>query len=103
MTFKRIDRSGLSKQVSEQLEAHILRGPLEAGSRLPSEKELGKQFGVSRNAIREALKSLEARGLIRVENGRGAFATAPTSDTVRGALGRYIQARLNMDTIDQLF
>jgi DNA-binding FadR family transcriptional regulator len=85
------------------LEELILTGALEDGSRLPSEKDLGEQFGVSRNAVREALKSLEARGLVRVENGKGAFTTAPTTDTVQGALGRYIQARLGANAVPHLY
>lgn len=103
MSFQRVDRRQLSHMVSDQLEQLILTGVLVEGSRLPPEKELGEQFGVSRNAVREALKSLEARGLVRVENGKGAFTTAPTTETVRGALGRYIQARLGADAVPHLY
>jgi len=103
VSFQPVDRRRLSHRVSDQLEQLILTGTLEEGSRLPSEKDLGEQFGVSRNAVREALKSLEARGLVRVENGKGAFTTAPTTDTVRGALERYIQARLGANAVPHLY
>ena len=58
--------------------------PLAAGDRLPSERELGEWFGVSRVTVREALKMLEAAGLVTIKVGArgGAFVTAPTSERV---------------------
>lgn len=103
MSFQPVDRSALSQKVSEQIEQLILEGAIEVGRRLPSEKALGEQFGVSRNAVREALKRLEARGMVRVENGKGAFITKPTSDTVRHALGRYIRAQDGEDHFGHLY
>ncbi|HWE61022.1 MAG TPA: FadR/GntR family transcriptional regulator [Chloroflexota bacterium] len=103
MSFQPVDRSVLPRQVSEQIEQLILDGAIEVGQKLPSEKILGEQFGVSRNAVREALKRLEARGMVRVENGKGAFITRPSSDTVQHALGRYIQAQLGAELIDHLY
>lgn len=103
MTFQPVDRSVLSQKVSAQIEQLILDGAIEPGHRLPSEKTLGEQFGVSRNAIREALKRLEARGMVRVENGKGAFITRPTGDTVRHALGWFIQAQIGPDLTGDLY
>jgi GntR family transcriptional repressor for pyruvate dehydrogenase complex len=51
----------------------VLSGALVAGDRLPSERQLALEFGASRPMIREALRSLTERGLIRVEPARGAF------------------------------
>ena len=47
----------------------ILKGKLEAGSSLPSERSLAEGFGVNRHAVREALKRLEQAGLIRITHG----------------------------------
>lgn len=55
------------------LEEEILSGHWGQGSRLPSERILSEQFGVARSAIRESLRTLEERGLIRVQVGRGSF------------------------------
>lgn len=103
MTFPQISRRRLSTEVAEHLEQRILNGDLAEGHRLPSEKDLGVSFGVSRNAIREALKTLEERGLVRVENGRGAYVTVPSDETLRSAITRYVQSRLTSDTVDEFY
>jgi DNA-binding FadR family transcriptional regulator len=57
--------------VAEELAQEIIGGALPAGAVLPAEPVLGDRFGFSRTVIREALKLLEERGLVRVEQGRG--------------------------------
>jgi DNA-binding FadR family transcriptional regulator len=57
--------------VVDELANEIIRGSLPAGEILPTEPALCEQFGFSRTVIREALKMLEERGLVRVEQGRG--------------------------------
>jgi GntR family galactonate operon transcriptional repressor len=57
--------------VVEELANEIIRGAFPEGEVLPTEPVLGEQFGFSRTVIREALKMLEERGLVRVEQGRG--------------------------------
>lgn len=57
--------------VVEELADQIVRGALPAGEVLPTEPALCEQFGFSRTVIREALKLLEERGLVRIEQGRG--------------------------------
>jgi DNA-binding FadR family transcriptional regulator len=58
-------------QVEEQLREAILSGELPAGYRLASEAELARQFGVSRNTVREGLQSLATQGLISKIPGAG--------------------------------
>lgn len=59
------------QQVERTLKKAILNGQLETGTRLPSEAELARQFGVSRPTIREALSSLQSQGLVRRVPGAG--------------------------------
>src|SRR5213082_356215 len=73
-----------SSAISDQIRAAIVTGKLKAGDRLSPERELAEQFGVSRVTVRDALRSLEAMGLIQVKVGArgGAFVTAPTGSKV---------------------
>ena len=66
-------RGLLTERIALQLEHGIRNGDIEAGSKLPSERELAAQFGASRNVVREVLRRLEAQHLIEVAPGRGAF------------------------------
>src|SRR5437764_7569827 len=73
-----------SSAISEQIRNAIISGRIKAGDRLSPERELAEQFGVSRVTVRDALRSLEAMGLIQVKVGArgGAFVTAPTGSKV---------------------
>jgi GntR family transcriptional repressor for pyruvate dehydrogenase complex len=70
------------------------------GDRLPTEQQLANQFGVSRTAVREAVKTLADRGLVRVRQGQGTFVDLPTSDRVSEFLSLFLQ--LNNCTIAEL-
>ncbi len=61
----------LSDRVADQLLEHILGADLQPGDRLPTEAELGRQFGVSRTVVREAVRSLAARGIVDARPGAG--------------------------------
>lgn len=73
-----------SSAITAQIRGAILGGNLSEGERLPPERELAEQFGVSRVTVRDALRALEALGLIEVRVGArgGAFVTAPTGSIV---------------------
>lgn len=72
MAFQAVERRPAYHQVAAQLREAILSGELASGSELPSERELGERFGVGRTTVREALRALQAQGLV-VSGG----ATAP--------------------------
>jgi GntR family transcriptional regulator, transcriptional repressor for pyruvate dehydrogenase complex len=70
--FRSVTREpNLSDKVAEQLTEAIVSRQLPVGSKLPSERELAEKFKVSRTVVREAVRSLAARGLVRVTSGRG--------------------------------
>lgn len=60
--FSNIKSKLLAEQVQEQIYHYILETPLEPGSKLPNEFELGEKFGVGRSTIREAVKLWFPRG-----------------------------------------
>ncbi|MGI5286553.1 GntR family transcriptional regulator [Nonomuraea polychroma] len=59
--------------IAAELRARIERGELQPGSALPSEAELRRRYGASRNTVRQALAVLEHDGLVVAEHGRGRF------------------------------
>jgi DNA-binding FadR family transcriptional regulator len=65
-----IEQRTLATQATEYLETLIIEGGLEPGSPLPSQAELAARLGVSRLVVREATKTLEARGLISAKQGK---------------------------------
>lgn len=78
----------LHRQLFVLLKEQIASGRYRAGERLPTQDALCKQFSVSRITVRHALADLQAEGLIRNEQGVGAFVTARPAATRRGpALG----------------
>ena len=74
-TFEAIKRRRLSDDVSAQIQMRIASGELRSGDKLPPERELAERFGVSRGAVREALRTLERTGLVSLQAGSrgGAF------------------------------
>lgn len=71
--FTSINSTQRSRLVREQLEEAIAAGTFKPGARLPSERDLAGELGVSRVSVREAMRSLEALGVIQVRQGRGCF------------------------------
>ena len=77
--------------VVDALENQILDGKIPYGSKIPSEPDLGKQFGVSRNVIREAMKTLKDRKLVDQRNGDGTYVTKPDYSNVSKVLNRIVR------------
>jgi GntR family transcriptional repressor for pyruvate dehydrogenase complex len=68
-----VRRTTLSGEVADRLAEAIRSGELAPGVRLPAERDLGAQFGVGRTSVREALRMLQATGLVTVRPGDGVF------------------------------
>lgn len=95
--------AALTDQVTQGLLDTILVGGLEAGHPLPSERELGEQYGVSRSVVREAVRSLAARGIVEVHVGRQARVAKTDPTTASEALGLYLQGRrLDYDLVHEV-
>jgi GntR family transcriptional repressor for pyruvate dehydrogenase complex len=88
-------------QVEEQLRAAILSGELPAGHRLQSEAELARLFGVSRNTVREGLRSLETQGLISKIPGAGggSFVQAVDQQSLSRILQESVGTLIQLGTI----
>jgi GntR family transcriptional regulator, transcriptional repressor for pyruvate dehydrogenase complex len=94
--YKVVRTSRLYEQIVQQIEDSITKGTLKAGDQLPSERELALKFGVSRTAVREAVKALHEKGLVEAYSGRGTFITNGTSQAVRQS----IDLMMRIDQVD---
>ncbi|HKF46403.1 MAG TPA: FadR/GntR family transcriptional regulator [Terracidiphilus sp.] len=73
----------LYEQIVSQIKESIAEGRLKPGDQLPAERELAQQFGVSRTAVREAVKTLCEKGLVEAYSGRGTFVTSAKSQSAK--------------------
>ncbi|WP_375490572.1 FadR/GntR family transcriptional regulator [uncultured Jatrophihabitans sp.] len=82
----------MSEAIVDQIRSLIRNEELKPGDRLPSERDLGERMGVSRVTVREALRVLEAGGLVQIRVGArgGAFVTTPSSSTIGSGLAELI-------------
>jgi GntR family transcriptional repressor for pyruvate dehydrogenase complex len=86
MRGRLVRKRRLSEDVAEHLERMIQDGTFAETERLPSERELMRQFGVGRPSVREALQHLSKMGLVEVGSGERARVTRPTPQFVIDAL-----------------
>ena len=77
MPFQSIEPRRLYRQIADQIRTLIRNGEFPTGARLPPERDLAKQLGVSRPSVREALIALEVEGLVEVRIGSGIYVQAP--------------------------
>lgn len=91
----RVGRARSSDDIAAQIRAAIFEGRLVPGQRLDTEKELARKFGVSRTTARDAIRNLEASGLVRVRVGAGGgpFVAEPDPRSVARSLGDHLQLR----------
>ncbi|CRM38401.1 FCD domain-containing protein [Pseudomonas sp. 25 R 14] len=81
MAFDQVRQRRLSDDIVEQLEGMILEGTLKSGERLPAERALAEQFGVSRPSLREAIQKLAAKGLLVSRQGGGNYVVETLGST----------------------
>lgn len=93
--FRKINAGRVSDAIVDQVKTAIGDGKLNPGDRLPPERELTKMFGVSRVAVRDALRLLEAAGLVEVKVGAagGAVVTTPGSTEIADHISNMLLIR----------
>src|SRR4051794_5512670 len=80
----------LPDKVADLLRSSIIERQLPAGARLPTERELGEQFGVSRTVVREAVRTLVAKGLLEVRSGSGVYVASVGESAVRESMNMFL-------------
>lgn len=96
--FRAVAReSTLVDRVAEQIEGQIVGGQLQPGERLPSERELAEQFGVSRTVIREAVRVLAAKSLLEVRSGSGTVVRSPSTRAITQSMTLLLRTGQRID------
>jgi DNA-binding FadR family transcriptional regulator len=86
MPLQAVESRRLYRQIADQIAALIDKGEYKPGSRLPPERDLAKQLGVSRPSVREALIALEVEGYVEVRVGSGVYVTGRRPATAAAPL-----------------
>ena len=98
--FKKIGSElTLSQVIEQRIENAIVQKIFKPGQKLPSEFELSSMFGVSRTAVREALRMLSARGLISVRKGSGNFINDFSTSHASKPMSLYLELNFDKDYI----
>jgi GntR family transcriptional repressor for pyruvate dehydrogenase complex len=94
----------LVDRVVSEIQNQIIEGKLAPGTKLPPERELTEQLGVSRTALREAVRMLVTKGLLVTRPGVGSFVKKVTSDQITGLLSMILgqAGGVNLDHLSQV-
>ena len=92
MAFDQVRQRRLSDDIVERLEGMILEGTLRAGERLPAERVLAEQFGVSRPSLREAIQKLVAKGMLISRQGGGNYVVETLGSTFSDPLMQLLES-----------
>ncbi len=104
VTVSRISVPKPHDVLANHLRDSILKGEIAEGEALPSERELVDQTGLTRGAVRGALKTLAIEGLVTTKNGRfgGSVVTLPGQQSMASAINRFVQGRkLSLRTLQE--
>ncbi len=101
--YKKLTESkSLSQRIEAEIEDAIRIKKLKPDEKLPTEIALSKSYGVSRNALREALRSLDSRGLIRIEKGRGMFVNNYSLSQAVSSVNMFLEMNASKENLLQI-
>src|SRR5246127_456269 len=97
LEFRRIRTRRAFEEICQRIREQLALGVLKPGDKLPPERDLAQQLGVSRNVLREALRSLEMAGVLRLQKGVKGGAFVQKGDT--GRMNDVMRDMLSLGTI----
>jgi len=92
----------LSQRIERTIEGAIREKKLAIGSKLPTEREMCESFGVSRTALREALRRLSARGLINIQKGSGMYVSEINIQEAIQTMNLYYDLKFDKHLLSQI-
>ena len=98
-----LQRDRLYTQIADQIQDLIVARSLHPGDKLPSERELAEQLGISRTVVREAIRTLCVRGLVKVKPGCGTYVEALTPQAALASIELLLRLRHTPELLDNLY
>lgn len=97
----KIQKISLQSEIIKCIQSHIRENDLSSGDKLPSQGEMSEIIGVSRTCLREAIKTLEAQGVLEVRNGKGVY-VGPNygSDVIQVSISFHKKKEYFLDTLE---
>ena len=81
--LKQVEPRRLYQQIADQIRELIRQGGFDIGTRLPPERDLAQQLGVSRPSLREAMVALDVEGTVEIRSGSGVYVCSPPDRPVK--------------------
>ena len=88
-----LQRDNLYKQVADRIQQLIISESLRPGDKLPGERELAERMGVSRTVVREAIRVLSVRGLVKTKSGCGSYVRALDASDVSAPMALFFKLK----------
>jgi len=98
-----LQRDRLYTQIADQIQDLIVARSLHPGDKLPSERELAEQLGISRTVVREAIRTLCVRGLVKVKPGCGTYVETLTPQAALASIELLLRLRQTPELLDNLY
>lgn len=89
--FSSVKSGNISELIARQIKSAIENGKMKQGDRLPPERDMAEQFQTSRVSVREAIKSLQAAGLLTIKRGSGVYAAGISSKPMTDSLSSILK------------
>jgi GntR family transcriptional repressor for pyruvate dehydrogenase complex len=100
--YQPVTRGHLTDQVTSQIQDLVLSGELKPGDKLPSQRDLAANLGVSPVVVREAVKTLEERGLLEARAGSGTYVSELTHESISESLALlFRQGKISSDHLHE--
>ena len=98
-----LHRDRLYKQIADQIQGLIVARSLQPGDKLPSERELAEQLGISRTVVREAIRTLSVRGLVKVKPGCGTYVQAFSPEAAMASIELLLKLKHTPESLGNLY